>query len=130
MARRPMKASRAFTWLERFLLVGGLALFVYLLRRIGPGTVKDNLVLVGWGILLIIAQELLAYTANTLGWWAAFPKPRNNVGFFSLLTFTALSRSPSSAALVISTRRGFSRLYAFSSAAGAMLTPSMFRADL
>lgn len=76
---RAKNIGAVFTWAERLFLVGGLVLFVYLLRRLGAGTVKDNLELVGGGIALIVLQELLAYSANTLGWWAAFPKPRIHV---------------------------------------------------
>ncbi|HYD49015.1 MAG TPA: lysylphosphatidylglycerol synthase domain-containing protein, partial [Terriglobales bacterium] len=68
-------ATRVFSRLERIFFVAGLVLFIYLVRRLGAGTVKDNLQLVGWGVLLIVAQELLAYFANSLGWLAAFPRP-------------------------------------------------------
>lgn len=77
--------GRAFSIAERFLLVGGLLLFGFLLHRLGLGSVVENLELVGMGVFLIIAQELLAYTANTLGWLAAFTPPRPKIPFFPLL---------------------------------------------
>jgi uncharacterized membrane protein YbhN (UPF0104 family) len=40
---------------------------------------------VGWGVLPIVAQELLAYAANTAGWKAAFPRPRPRLPFRFLL---------------------------------------------
>jgi putative membrane protein len=58
---------------ERVLLVGGLVLFVVLLWRMGPRIVLDNVRLVGWGIGVIVLQEILAYAANTFGWQLAFP---------------------------------------------------------
>ena len=45
----------------------------------------DNLRLVGWGFGLIFAQEILAYSANTFGWYRAFPPPRPAIPFHQLL---------------------------------------------
>ena len=70
---------------ERALVVAGFALFVLLVYRIGLDALAANLRLVGAGITLVIAQEILAYAANTLGWWAAFPPPRPALRFRSLL---------------------------------------------
>ena len=70
---------------ERAFLIGGLALLVFLIRELGPGTVFNNLRTVGWGIVLIIGQEFFAYLANTLGWLAAFPRPRPQIPFRQLL---------------------------------------------
>lgn len=90
-ARRAAEAGdraargRLFSLFERVFLVGGLILFFYLLHRLGAATVKDNLQLVGWGVLLIIAQEILAYLANALGWFTAFPKPRHGLKLSSVL---------------------------------------------
>lgn len=69
---------------ERVLLVAGAVLFVVLLRRMGPRIVLDNVRLVGWGIGIIVLQEILAYVANTLGWRFAFPL-RPPVPFSQLL---------------------------------------------
>lgn len=71
--------------LERLLLIGGFFLFASLLYRLGPGTVLTNAHAVGWGIVLIFLQEILAYTANTAGWLAAFAQPRPAIPFTSLL---------------------------------------------
>jgi len=67
------------------LLLGGLILFVALVREIGAPVVVDNVRTVGWGIVLIVAQEILAYSANTMGWWCAFPAPRPSLRFTQLL---------------------------------------------
>ncbi len=76
---------RGAVTVERILLVAGVAFFIFLLWRIGVGAVLSNLRLVGWSFGLIVAQELLAYTANTLGWRAAFPPGTAPLGFRSLL---------------------------------------------
>jgi uncharacterized membrane protein YbhN (UPF0104 family) len=77
--------QRVLSVAERVLLVGGLVLLVWLVRELGADQVLANLRLVGWGIVLIIGQELLAYGANTLGWWAAFPRPRPRIALRQLL---------------------------------------------
>ena len=70
---------------ERAFLIGGLALLVFLIQELGPRTVFANLRAVGWGIGLIIGQEFFSYVANTLGWLAAFPRPRPSIPFRQLL---------------------------------------------
>jgi putative membrane protein len=81
-----MSAQRAFHIAERVVLLSGVILFVFLLRRLGVRTVMMNLRLVGWGIAPIVLQEILAYMANTLGWLAAFSSPRPQIPFTQLLT--------------------------------------------
>jgi putative membrane protein len=80
-----MLTASALRIAERLLLVAGLALFAYLLHEVGVATVVANLSLVGWGIVPIVGQELVSYTANTLGWWAAFAPPRPAIRFRELL---------------------------------------------
>lgn len=80
-----MLTARALRIAERVFLIGGLALLGFLVRELGAGAVLDNLRLVGWGIVPIILQELVSYVANTLGWYAAFPKPRPAIPFTQLL---------------------------------------------
>lgn len=77
----PVRTSGTVRLLERLLLAAGVGLFVFLVYQLGAASVLDNLRLVGWGILLIIAQESLAITANTFGWWFAFPEPRPQIPF-------------------------------------------------
>jgi glycosyltransferase 2 family protein len=66
-------------------LIGGLVLLVYLWRELGMTTLIANLRLVGWGIAPIVLQECLAYLANTLGWLAAFARPRPPIRLPQLL---------------------------------------------
>ena len=75
----------AVRMLERLLLIGGLGLFAYLLYDLGAASVLTNLRVVGWGIVPIVLQEILAFLANTAGWRLAFPKPAPAVPFVSLL---------------------------------------------
>jgi putative membrane protein len=83
--RPPPRAKQALQIAEWAFLVGGLTLLAFLIRELGPSTVLANLRIVGWGIVLIIGQEGLAYLANTLGWLSAFPSPRPAIPFRQLL---------------------------------------------
>jgi putative membrane protein len=70
---------------EWVFLIGGLVLLVLLWRELGMTTVVANLRLVGWGIAPIVLQECLACLANTLGWLAAFARPRPPIRLPQLL---------------------------------------------
>ena len=73
MTAKPRQAERVLRVVERLVLAAGLILFGVLVARLGIDSVLANLQMVGWGIALIIAAEMLAFAANTLGWRAAFP---------------------------------------------------------
>lgn len=81
--RRP--AAQLLWWVERGLLLSGVVLFVFLVRRLGAGEVWSNLRLIGWGFLLVLAQEGVSYLLNTLGWRYAFAPPRPAIPFRSLV---------------------------------------------
>jgi len=81
----PSGASRVLGLIERILLVGGTILFFVLLYRIGIGNVWQNLSLMGWGFVPVLAQELIAITLNARGWWWSFPPPRPATGAATLL---------------------------------------------
>ena len=73
---RPAQVSsgeRHLRMTERVVLASGIVLFFFLIMRLGADNILANLRMVGWGILLIIAAEILAFLANTLGWRLAFP---------------------------------------------------------
>jgi putative membrane protein len=70
---------------ERLLLGAGIILFVVLVYRLGPATVWSNLRMIGWGFVLVLAQEGVSYLLNTTGWRFAFPPPRPPVRFRQLL---------------------------------------------
>lgn len=79
---RERTVDRPAAWLSRVdagFLLAGAALLTVLLWQLGAGAVVSHLHFVGWGIVLIVAQEILAYAANTLGWYAAFRPPRPRV---------------------------------------------------
>lgn len=80
-----MASPRGVRIAERVLLVGGVVLLIFLVRRLGAATVADNVRLVGWGIVPIILQEIGAHLANTLGWRMAFPRPRPPIPFPQLV---------------------------------------------
>jgi len=63
-------------WIERGLLAAGVVLFAVLVQRLGPADVWSNLRLIGWGFVLVIGQEAVAYLLNTVGWRYAFASPR------------------------------------------------------
>ncbi len=81
----PVRGGAAARIVEHFLLVGGGVLFAYLLYDLGASAVFVNLQVVGWGIVPIVLQEILAFLANTAGWRLAFPKQAPAVPFVSLL---------------------------------------------
>ncbi|GIW44778.1 MAG: hypothetical protein KatS3mg077_2060 [Candidatus Binatia bacterium] len=59
---------------ERTLWGLGALLFLALVYRFGWADLVSNLRAVGWGIVLVIGQEILAFAANTAGWRSAFPQ--------------------------------------------------------
>ena len=68
------KGERHLRTAERLVLASGIILFCFLVARLGADNILANLRMVGWGILLIIAAEMLAFLANTLGWRVAFSR--------------------------------------------------------
>lgn len=80
-----MTSSRLLRLLERLLLLAGALLMGFLLYQLDARAVLANLRLVGWGVLLIVGQEIGAITLNALGWWCAFSAPKPNIPFRTLL---------------------------------------------
>jgi uncharacterized membrane protein YbhN (UPF0104 family) len=70
---------------ERLVLAIGIILFGILIARLGVDSVLANLRMVGWGIVLIIAAEILAFVFTTLGWLAVFPGGGHLPSFGQLL---------------------------------------------
>jgi uncharacterized membrane protein YbhN (UPF0104 family) len=71
--------------LDLVIALAGIGLLVMLVGEVGGATLVAHLRVVGWGIALVVGQEILAHVANTYGWWAAFPQPRVPVAFRHLL---------------------------------------------
>ena len=80
----PIGPTRKSSLIDRLFLIGGIILLLILVARSGVGLVWGNLRVIGWGFAVIIGQELLAMTANTLGWRQAFLPPRGAIPFFRL----------------------------------------------
>ncbi len=79
------KSERGLRIAERIIFAIGICLFFVLVARVGLGNVLANLQLVGWGLLLIITAEIVAFIANTLGWRLAFPRGAHPPRFGRLL---------------------------------------------
>jgi glycosyltransferase 2 family protein len=79
------QGERGLRIAERLVLASGIVLFCFLVARLGADNVLANLRMIGWGILLIIAAEILAFLANTLGWRAAFSPGARAPSFGQLL---------------------------------------------
>jgi putative membrane protein len=77
--------ARLFVFVERLLLVAGVVLLVALVQRMGVSNVWHDVRSVGYGFVFIVGQEILAYLANTVGWYFAFPRPRPPLPFRRLL---------------------------------------------
>ena len=84
-ATQVSKGERHLRIAERLVLASGIVLFCFLVTRLGADNILANLRLVGWGIFVIIAAEILAFLANTLGWRAAFPRQETVPSFGQLL---------------------------------------------
>jgi uncharacterized protein (TIRG00374 family) len=70
--------------LPRALLVGGAALFVWLLFRIGPATLAANVRLVGWKLVFVLALGAVTLALDTWGWRFTIPMEHRDVPFRSL----------------------------------------------
>jgi uncharacterized membrane protein YbhN (UPF0104 family) len=79
------KGERHLRIAERLVLASGIILFCFLVARLGADNILANLRLVGWGIFLIIAAEMLAFLANTLGWRVTFSRQGTVPSFGRLL---------------------------------------------
>lgn len=111
--------------LEIASLVAGLALFAYLIKKTGVGTITDYISMLGWGALIIIGLSALRNCFRAASWYFAVEPEHRNISFWSLthimlageaikyLTATGpLLGEPAKAAMV---RRQVPLLYGFSS---------------
>ena len=62
--------------LERSLLVIGILMFGVLVWKMDVATVAGLILHVGWGMAIILPQEVVAHVLNGLGWRFAFPADR------------------------------------------------------
>ncbi|HSW38522.1 MAG TPA: lysylphosphatidylglycerol synthase domain-containing protein [Acidobacteriota bacterium] len=74
-------------YLEWSLFAVGAALLIFLIYTTGIDTLYSDIVLIGWGFLFVLGQELIAQTANTLGWRFAISPEKRTIPFRRLLLF-------------------------------------------
>jgi putative membrane protein len=67
------------------LLLLGLALFAWFVRRAGVGAITDAFRQLGWFAPVALLPYALVYLADTLGWWFAFGWNALRPRFFTLL---------------------------------------------
>ena len=79
------KGERHLRLAERLVLGSGIILFCFLVARLGADNIFANLRMVGWGIFLIMAAEILAFLANTIGWRVTFSRQGAVPSFRQLL---------------------------------------------
>src|ERR1051326_800553 len=64
--------------------IASLALFVYLLRRIGPAAIFDNVRLLGWGFVALILLSGLRHVLRSAGWSYCLQTPGQRPGWSKL----------------------------------------------
>lgn len=73
--REAAGGRRLATIVHAALLLGGLALFAWLVRSVGPAELLAQLRRVGWGAaLLFLLPTALAFAVETVAWRLAFPE--------------------------------------------------------
>src|ERR1700743_1225214 len=61
--------------------VSGIALLAYLIWRVGPGNLLENISTLGWGLALIIALGGVAHLVKTWAWRLTLTGCRGRVSF-------------------------------------------------
>jgi uncharacterized protein (TIRG00374 family) len=65
--------KHAIKWVRRSVFLLGAVVFAVLLSEIGPGEIARLLERVGWGIVLVLAQEAVTKLVQARAWSLAFP---------------------------------------------------------
>jgi len=73
--------------LELILFLAGLVLLIVLVAETGLDRLTADISLIGWGFLLVLTQEFIPHTANTLGWIFATSPSRRSIPFTQLLAY-------------------------------------------
>jgi uncharacterized membrane protein YbhN (UPF0104 family) len=79
-----MKKS-AFNAFQIGSFLGGVALFVYLIRQTGIATLTDYLGMMGWGFWLIIALSMLRNCMRAGSWYLSIEPAQRAISFWSLM---------------------------------------------
>jgi len=74
-------------YFERGLFVLGAVLLIVLVAETGLGRLAADVSLIGWGFVLVVAQEIIPHAANTLGWVFATSPSQRHVPFMRLLAY-------------------------------------------
>jgi glycosyltransferase 2 family protein len=74
-------------YFEWCLFAVGAALLIFLIYTTGIDTLYSDIASIGWGFLLVLSQEVIAQTANTLGWRFAISPEKRTIPFHRLLLF-------------------------------------------
>lgn len=89
-ADRPLgaaRASAALNYVELGLFAAGAILLIVLVRQTGWRQIVADISLIGWGFVVIWAQESLAIGTSVLGWWYSIPPAHRSITFLRLARF-------------------------------------------
>ena len=73
--------------------VSGIALLAYLIWRVGPGNLLENISTLGWGLALIIALGGVAHLVKTWAWRLTLTGCRGRVSFSRMLQLRLASEA-------------------------------------
>jgi phosphatidylglycerophosphate synthase len=73
--------------------VSGIALLAYLIWRVGPGNLLENISTLGWGLALIIALGGVAHLVKTWAWRLTLTGCRGGVSFSRMLQIRLASEA-------------------------------------
>jgi len=110
-----------FIWLQGVIFLLGLSLLVFLLYKIGFGTVYETISQIGWGFLLIVATNFSRHLIRASCIYFAIPKEFRNVTYrnvlaarlagdaMNLITFTGPVLAEATKAAMLRNKITFSR---------------------
>jgi uncharacterized protein (TIRG00374 family) len=97
MSERGATALLGARWprptLTRWLFLAGVALFAWLIWRVGAAPIGHLLLGVGWKAVLLPLPHILITLSETTGWWFAFSRDGCPKRLATLLRFTVASRA-------------------------------------
>jgi len=73
--------------------VSGIALLAYLIWRVGPGNLLENISTLGWGLVLIIALGGIAHVVKAWAWGLTLTGCRGRVSFARMLQLRLASEA-------------------------------------
>jgi len=79
--------------LTRVLLIGGLGLFAILVWRIGPDSIGELLLKVGWAWPLVFLPHALVTALQASGWWFAFSQNGCPIRYLEIVRFSVAAKA-------------------------------------